>query len=117
MENEDEYITIECCMKNDIKTLVNLLLNKKLSDTEVTLLCIYHFLMNMTICCALIQFKVVDYCVVWFFSGFLTNHFVITLTLFLKTMLLVKLIENIKEIVFKLKCKCDCRQIESYAID
>lgn len=108
---EDHHIVIaDCCLKQEIKKFTDFLVRKPLTDREVLLLAVYQFVMNIMVDIALLQFKVAYSLFAWLLEGVLSNNVIFHMAIFLNFLILIQMIENIKEFIHTLRCKCDYRE-------
>lgn len=97
-------------MKQEIKKFSNFLVRKSLTDREVLLLAIYQIAMNILIDVALLQFKVAYRLFAWLLYDVVSNNIILHMAIFLNFLILIQIIENIKEFIHTLRCKCDYRE-------
>ena len=97
-------------MKQEIKKFTDFLVRKPLTDREVLLLAIYQIATNILIDIALLQFKVAYSLFAWLLEGVLSNNVIFHMAIFLNFLILIQMIENIKEFIHTLRCKCDYRE-------
>lgn len=108
---EDHYIVIaDCCMKQEIKKFSNFLVRKPLTDREVLLLAIYQIAMNIFVDVVLLQFKVAYHIFAWLLCDVVSNNIIFHMAIFLNLLILIKIVESIKEFIHTLRCKCDYRE-------
>jgi hypothetical protein len=108
---EDQHIVIaDCCMKQEIKKFSDFLVQKPMTDREVLVLAIYQLATNILIDLALIQFKVAYRLFVWLLYGVFSNNVIFHLAIFLNFLILIQIVENIKEFVHTMRCQCDYRE-------
>jgi len=107
---EDHIVIADCCMKQEIKKFTDFLVRKPLTDREVLLLAVYQFAMNIVIDIALLQFQVAYRLFAWLLYGIVSNNIIFHLALFMNILILIQIIESIKEFIHTLRCKCDYRE-------
>jgi hypothetical protein len=105
----EKRIFTECCMKQTVKTLAKRLINKPLTDREAGVLCLYHFLISLTLWLGLIQLQMVARGLNWLFADILSTNAFRMLVVFINIMLTIEMIEIIIDITRALFCKCDYR--------
>ena len=109
----EDYIHImmgDCCMKKTVKDLAKTWVNHDLTEREVMLACIYQFAITSVLYFSIIEYQIVTRCLSWAFIEFITMKFIIMLSLFINTMLVLHSIENLKIVATALICKCDYRE-------
>ena len=96
-------------MKQTVKTLAKRLIHKPLTDREAGVLCLYHFLISLTLWLGLIQLQMVARGLNWLFADILSTNAFRMLVVFINIMLTIEMIEIIIDITRALFCKCDYR--------
>jgi hypothetical protein len=109
--NDEDYIMMDdCCMKKTVKDLTKTWVDNSLTDREVVLVCIYQGAITSALCFAIIEYQIAARCLSWAFIEFITMKFIIMLSLFINTMIVLQTIQNLQMVAYALACKCDYRE-------
>jgi hypothetical protein len=110
-EEDDSFIMMEeCCLKNTIQRYVKHVICKPLTEAEARMLCIYEFTLSTTTYIAIIQFQVVGHLLTCVSVNICSIHLIRMAALFINIMFIIHIIENFKELIRAVLCKCDYRQ-------
>lgn len=108
---EDQFIMLDdCCMKPTVKKFVKFLNRKPLTDNEALMICIYHFVFSITLNLSIIQYRFVSRWLEWSNPGLLSSLMITHIAIFANILILIEIIQNIKDMIHTLSCKCDYRQ-------
>jgi hypothetical protein len=106
---EDNIFIADCCLKQQIKNFSDLLGRKRLTDREALLLCAYQIAMNIMIDIAIIRFKLTYLGLFWLLENIFSNKLILLGALFLNSLIIIQVVECIKEFIHTLRCKCEYR--------
>ena len=116
--NKDMYMEIEdvtnCCMKQTVKKYIKLLINKRLTNIEVLLICLYQFVITMIVCMGIIQFHIVARCLTWMFQCLLEDDSIMLIALFINIIIIIQFIGEIYTLIIAFLCKCDYITLKEY---
>lgn len=107
---EDHIVIADCCMKQEIKKFSDFLVQKPLTDREVFLLAIYQFAINILMDIVIIHFHLIYRGLLWLLDRLVSNNIILMVALFLNSLVLIQMIETIKEFIHTLRCRCDYRE-------
>ena len=108
---DDCYIMLDdCCLKQTIQKFTKSLISKQLTEPEARKICIYDFIISSTTYVVIIQFKMVKGVMTCVCADIFSIHFIRLMALFINIMLIIRMVENFKEFIKALQCKCDYRQ-------
>ena len=102
----DRSLLADCCMKKQIKENIKYWIRKPLTYIETILLCVYQFIVMMTIIVSIYKFSVVELCLTWLFENILPENLIKLIALILNSMLALQLFDEIWRIILAFLCKC-----------
>jgi hypothetical protein len=110
IEAEPFIMMDDCCMKSTIKKFVKFLKHKPLTNDQALMIYVYHFLFSITLNLSIIQYRFVSRWLEWANPGLLSSLMITHIAIFVNILILIEMIENIKEMIHTVSCKCDYRQ-------
>ena len=103
---EDRTLLADCCMKITLKKIIKYLIYKPLTYLETILLCIYQFMLMVTLLAITVEYNVVDFCLKWVFVGILREDFIGLCAMIINAMIVVELCDAIWQLIMVFSCKC-----------
>ena len=100
-----------CCMKKQIKENIKSWICKPLTYIETILLCVYQFIVMLSILISVVKFNVIEICLTWVFEDMLPENLIKLVALILNAMLVLELFDEIWQIVFAFLCKCEKKKL------
>ena len=96
----------DCCMKKTIKRIINYLVYKPLTYIESVMLCIYKFILMMTLLTIAVQYNMVEFCLRWIFVNILSENLIGLFSLIINAIIVMGLFDEIWQITEAFLCKC-----------
>jgi hypothetical protein len=134
-EMDQRIMLDDCCIKKSMKDIANTVLSKPLTDIQAIFLCLYQVAISTTLIVGIIRYQMAARCLCWAVTNLcptnlcparlcpaildatsfdaeilVTAHLITIIALVINTMIVMQFIDNIKDLVFAMSCKCDHRQ-------
>jgi hypothetical protein len=108
---EQHIMMNNCCPKETVKKVAKYFTNKTMTDIEAILIVAYATTISVSTCAAIIQFKFVARFLTWIFTGFLSHTMIIMIAVFVNIIIILQMIDCIKEMLHAIWCKCEYKQL------
>lgn len=139
-EMDQRIMLDDCCIKKSMKDIVNTVLSKPLTDIQAIVLCLYQVAISTAVIVGIIRYQMAARCLCWAVESLcpenlcparlypailapaslgsarfdheilVSAHFITIIAMVINTMIVMQFIDNIKDFVYALFCKCDYRQ-------
>ena len=102
-----------CCMKQDIKDCINLLFNytlisvNSISNLEAIVICVFRFINILSINLIIFHFNIVEYLLTHALNGVIQTHYILILSLYINTIILIAIFNELYETLHAIVCRCE----------
>ena len=97
-----------CCMKDAVKSIVRAGLNKKITEKEAIILCVYYMFFMMSIYTVIIAYNMIG--VHWILEGIISEDAIHMIELFINMLVVMHSVEEMKDVYNAIRCKCEFRK-------
>jgi len=100
-------------MKQDIKDCINLLFNytlinvRSISNVDAIIISVCRFINIILINLIIFHFNVVEYLLIWTLSDLLQSKYILILSLYINTIILIGIINDLYDTLYTFVCRCE----------
>jgi hypothetical protein len=103
---EDRTILADCCMKITLKKIIKYLIYKPLTYLETLILCVYQFMLMLTLLTIAVKYNMVLIGLNWAFVDIFSADLIGLIAMVINAMIVMQAFEDIWQIIAAVLCKC-----------
>jgi hypothetical protein len=103
----DRNMLPDCCMKTTLTKYINYLVYIPLTYIETLVLCVYQFILMLTLLAIITKYNIVEGILTRVLVDIISETFIGLCSMVINAMIIMKLFEDIWQVIFAFLCKCD----------